>query len=104
MSKLTIEFPDGSKQEIEAESFILISFEKENQEDVPEKDGLLVKGYEFPQSTGYGKIEAIDMLGSMLTQDPHHGHQMIGQAVVKTVEKGREVLKSMAEEMSKDSN
>tara|TARA_Y100000310_G_scaffold218778_1_gene220092 strand:- start:6562 stop:6879 length:318 start_codon:yes stop_codon:yes gene_type:complete len=103
-TKLTIEFPNGSKQEIEAESLILISFEKENPEDDPQKDGVAVRGYEFPQSTGWGKLEAVDMLGNMMQQDTHQGYQMVGRAVCLTLEQGREVLKSMAKELAKDDN
>ena len=99
-TKIIVKYGDGEEQEVEAESFVLVAFQKATKEEDPKNLGLLsIRTYEFPEATGYGLMEAIDAMGERMLRDPSPGHQMVGQAVQKTIEQGRAVLKQMAEEL-----
>ena len=97
-TRITVHFEDGTEEEITMESFILIAFQKEKESDDPSVDGLMIKTFEFPESTGWGSMEAINTLGERMKRSISPGHQMVGQAVMNTIDQGREVLRKMAAE------
>jgi hypothetical protein len=99
-AKITVTYDNGVEQEIEAESFVLVAFQKATKEEDPKEQGLLsIRSYEFPEATGYGLMESIDAMGERMLTSPSKGHQMIGQAVQGTIKQGRDVLKQMAKEL-----
>ena len=97
-AQITIRLPDGTIETVRAEAFVLVTYLRENLAEVE----LSPHTFEYPTDQGWPIFESISVLGERLTRENGSVLQSVGQAVMRTIEMGRDMIVSANKELRKN--